>query len=102
MGNKIPIKGVIETKFGADPEGTTIQRLPYLGIHPINCHQTQSLGRYQQEPADRSLIELSPVRLCQCLANTEVDAHSHQLDGAQNPQEGAREIHRELKGTEAP
>ena len=55
-GNKIPMEGVTETKFGADTEGMTIQRLPYLGIYPINNHQTQTLGRCQQEPADSSLI----------------------------------------------
>ena len=54
--NKIPIERVTETKFRAEPEGMTIQRLPYLGIHPINNHQTQTLGRCQQESADRSLI----------------------------------------------
>jgi hypothetical protein len=42
-GNKIPMKGVTETKFKADSEGMTIQRLPHLGIHPINNHQTQTL-----------------------------------------------------------
>ena len=42
-GNKIPMDGVIETKFGAETEGMTIQRLPYLGIHPINNHQSQTL-----------------------------------------------------------
>jgi hypothetical protein len=51
-GNKIPMEGVTETKFRAEPEGMTIQRLP----HSINNHKTQSLGRCQQEPADRSLI----------------------------------------------
>ena len=56
MGNKISMEGVTETKFGAEPEGMTIQRLPYLEIHPINNHQTQTLGRSQQEPTDRSLI----------------------------------------------
>jgi hypothetical protein len=56
MGNKIPMEGITETKFGAESEGTTIQRLPHLRIHPINKHQTQILGRSQQEPADRSLI----------------------------------------------
>ena len=56
MGNKIPMDGVTETKFGAEPEGMTIQRLPHLGFYPINNHQTQTLGRCQQEPADRSLI----------------------------------------------
>jgi hypothetical protein len=29
MGNKIPMEGVIETKFGAEMEGRNIQRLPY-------------------------------------------------------------------------
>jgi hypothetical protein len=56
MGNKIPMEGVTETKFRAKPEGTTIQRLPHLGIYPINNHQSQTLGRCQQEPADRILI----------------------------------------------
>ena len=38
MGNKIPMEGVTETKFGAEPEGTAIPRLPHLGIYPINNH----------------------------------------------------------------
>jgi hypothetical protein len=56
MGNKITMKGVTETKFRAQPEGMTIQRLSHLGIHLINNHQTQSLDRCQQEPVDRRLI----------------------------------------------
>jgi hypothetical protein len=36
--NKILIKGVTETRYGADTEGLTIQRLPHLGIHPIYNH----------------------------------------------------------------
>jgi hypothetical protein len=43
MGNKIPIVGVTETKFGVEMEGRTIQRLPYPGIHSIYNHQTQTL-----------------------------------------------------------
>jgi hypothetical protein len=43
MGNKTPIEGVTETKFGVETEGRTIQRLPHKGIHPINNHQTQTL-----------------------------------------------------------
>ena len=39
-GNKIPMKGVTETKFGEETEGKAIQRLPHLGIH---LHQTQTL-----------------------------------------------------------
>ena len=40
MGNKISMEGVTETKFGAEMEGKTIQRLPHPEIHPINNHQT--------------------------------------------------------------
>jgi hypothetical protein len=43
MGNKIPREGVTETKCGAETEEMTIQKLPHLGIHPINNHQTQKL-----------------------------------------------------------
>jgi hypothetical protein len=35
MGNKIPMEGVTEPKFGAEMEGRTIQRMPHLGIHHI-------------------------------------------------------------------
>jgi hypothetical protein len=42
MGNKIPMEGVTEKKFGAEMEGRAIQRLPHLGIHPIISHQTQT------------------------------------------------------------
>jgi hypothetical protein len=78
IGNKTPMEGVTETKFGAEMEEKTIQRLPHPGIHPIYKHRTQALLYIQQDFADRTL-----VRLCQCLANTEVDAHSHLLDGTQ-------------------
>ena len=38
MRNKITMGGVTETKFEAETEGKTIQRLPHLGIHPIYNH----------------------------------------------------------------
>jgi hypothetical protein len=49
------MEGVTETKFRAETEGTTIQRLPHLGIHPINNHKTQTLWQMptracRQEP----------------------------------------------------
>jgi hypothetical protein len=53
---KIPMGGVIATKYGAETEGMTIQRLPHLGIHPIYNHQTKTLCGYQQKLADRNLI----------------------------------------------
>jgi hypothetical protein len=37
------MEGVTETKFGAEMEGRTIQRLLHPRIHPINNHQTQTL-----------------------------------------------------------
>jgi hypothetical protein len=43
IGNKIPMKGVTEAKFGAKMKGWTIQRLPHLEIHPIISHKTQTL-----------------------------------------------------------
>jgi hypothetical protein len=43
MGNKIPMEGVTETKFKAETERRTIQRLPHPGTHPINNHQTQTV-----------------------------------------------------------
>jgi hypothetical protein len=43
VGNKIPMEGVTETKFGAKSKGWMVQRLPHLGIHTIIIHQTQTL-----------------------------------------------------------
>jgi hypothetical protein len=40
IGNNISMEGITETKFGTEPEGMTNQRLPHLGIHPINNHKT--------------------------------------------------------------
>ena len=54
--NKIPMEAVTETKVGAETEGMTIQKLPHLGIHPINNHQTQILLQMPTRAADRSLI----------------------------------------------
>jgi hypothetical protein len=40
MRNKIPMEAVTETKFRAEMEERTIQR---LGTHPIYNHQTQTV-----------------------------------------------------------
>jgi hypothetical protein len=80
------MEGVTETKFGAETEGRTIQRLPHQGIHPINSHQTQIILHMPARFCDGTLIYLSLVRLCQCLANIEVDVHSYLLDGTEGPQ----------------
>jgi hypothetical protein len=96
-GNKIPMEGVIETKFRAEIEEMTIQ-----GIQTINNHKLIYYGRCQQELADMSLIKLSPERLCQCLTNTEVGAHSHPLDRHRVTNEGARESTQGAKGVCSP
>jgi hypothetical protein len=44
MGNKIPMEGVTDTKFGDETERRTIQGLPHLGIYPIYNLQTQISG----------------------------------------------------------
>jgi len=41
-GTKIFIGGAMETKFGAEAEGMTIQRLPHLGIQPIYTYSPQN------------------------------------------------------------
>ena len=42
-GNKLPMGGDTETKYGTETEGKSIQRLLHLGIHPIYRHQTLTL-----------------------------------------------------------
>jgi hypothetical protein len=42
IGNKLPMEGITETKFGAKTKGWTIQRLPHPRIHPIISHQMQT------------------------------------------------------------
>ena len=54
-GNKIPMEGVTETKFRAETEGSTIQRLPHVGIHLMNNQKPRHYCRCQDFP-DRSLI----------------------------------------------
>jgi hypothetical protein len=48
------------------------------------------------------IIRRLEERFCHCLANTEVDAHSHPLDGAQVPNEGTRESTQGAKGVGSP
>ena len=43
IGSEIPMEGVTETKFGAETEGRTIQRLPHQELCPIISHQMQTL-----------------------------------------------------------
>jgi hypothetical protein len=56
IGNKIPTKGVTETKFGAKMKGWTIQRIPDPGIHPIISHQIQTLLHTPEDFAEGTLL----------------------------------------------
>jgi hypothetical protein len=56
MGKKIPMEGVTETKFRQSLKERPSRDFPTWRSTPINNHQTQSLGRCQHQPADRSLI----------------------------------------------
>ena len=51
-GNKIPMKGATETKFGAETEGMTIQWLPHLG----NPSHKQSPNPDTMADANKSLL----------------------------------------------
>ena len=55
------------------------------GSIPYTVTKPKNYCGCQQVLADRSLIKLSPERLCQCLTNTEVDALSQPLYLAQGP-----------------
>ena len=85
-GNKIPMDRVTEKMFRAEIKRRAIQRLPHLGFIPYTITKPRHYCVCQQVLAERGLIMLSPERLFQCLANTEVDAHSHPLDRAKGPQ----------------
>jgi hypothetical protein len=66
MGNKIIVEGVTETKFGAETEERTIQKLSHPGIHPIYNHQTQTLlhmpARFCWKDPDKAVsCEAMPV-----------------------------------------
>jgi hypothetical protein len=87
------------TKSGAETERKTIQRLPHLGIHPTYRHQPQKSWGCQEVLADKSLIQLSPERLCQIMTNTEADAHSQPLGlSTGNPMKELGKGLKELKG----
>jgi hypothetical protein len=78
----------------------TIQRLPYLGIDPINNHQTRQMPARTcwQEPYTAVSCEALPVPgkyISGC--SPVIHWMKHKV-----PNEGTREIPRELKGIEAP
>jgi hypothetical protein len=55
-GNKIPIEGVTETKFRANTEEMTIQRMPAWRFIPYTTTKPRHYCGNQQGLADRILI----------------------------------------------
>ena len=100
IGNKIPLKGVAETKFGAKMKGWTIQRLPHPGVHPIISHQTLTLFH-------------TPARFCWKDPDIAVSCEALPVPGKYRsrcsqssigwntglPMEELEKVHKELKGS---
>ena len=63
----------METKSGVETEGKATQRLPYLGIHPINSHQTRHYYGRHEVYSKRSMPWLSPME--------ELDGSPEELKG---------------------
>jgi hypothetical protein len=55
-GGKLPMGEVTETKYGAETEGKTIQRLPHLRSIPYTVTKCRHYYGCLQVLADRSLI----------------------------------------------
>jgi hypothetical protein len=49
IGNKIPMEGVTETKFGVETEGRTIQRLPHQESIPYTTTKPRHYCICQQD-----------------------------------------------------
>ena len=100
--NKIPMEGVTETKFGAEMEGKTIQRLPHPGIHPIYNHQTQTLLHIPervcwQDPDIAFLWDYAKAWQIQKWMLTVIYWMEHRA-----PNEGARESTQDAEGVCSP
>jgi len=72
----------METKFGAETKGMTIQSLLQLGVQPTYIQPSNfvNINEAKKYMLDRSLIQLSPERLSQSKTNTEANASSKPLN----------------------
>jgi hypothetical protein len=80
MGKKIPFLGRAGVVHAFNPCTWESEADGFLSSRPA--------WSTKRVPGQPGLYRetLSHMRLCQCLANTEVDAHSHSLDGTQSTQ----------------
>jgi hypothetical protein len=83
------MEGLTETKYGTETEVMTTQSVPHLDspshIQPPNSDITVNANKSLLKGALLTVL-MYPESLHQCLTKTEVDTHSHPLDGAQSPQ----------------
>jgi hypothetical protein len=63
---------------------------PTWGSFPHADTKPRHYCRCQKVLGDRSLIQLSPERLCQILTNTDAEAHSHNQTKHRDPNGGVR------------
>jgi hypothetical protein len=82
--DKVRMEGATETKFGAEMEGWTIQRLPHLEIHPIIIHQTQTLLHM-------------PPRFCWQDPDITVSCEAMSVPGTGSPMKDLEKVPKELK-----
>ena len=80
----------------------TSRDCPTWGSIPYTVTKLKHYCGFQKVLPDRSLIKLSPERLCQCLTNTEMDALSHPWTEHRVPNEGARERTQGAEGVCSP
>jgi hypothetical protein len=85
-GNKLLTGGNTETRCGAERLKERPHRdCPTWGSTPYTVTKPGHYCGCWEVLADRSLIRLSPERLCHSLTNTEADACSQPLDWARCP-----------------
>ena len=101
-GNKILTVAIKELKCGAETEGKAMQRLPYLGIHPINSHQTLTLLWTTRSAYQKEHVMVVSGGACQSLTHTEADASSQPLVWGGSLMEELEGGPEELKGFTAP
>jgi hypothetical protein len=84
-GTKYPLKELQRQSLEMRQKEEPSRDCPTQGSIPYTTTKPRDYCICQQDFADSTLTKLPLVRICKCLANTEVDDHSHLLDGTQGP-----------------
>jgi hypothetical protein len=79
-GTKYPLEEIQRQCLGQNLKERLSFDCPTWGSIPYRVTKLRHYCGCQQVLTDRSLLYLSPERLCQCLTNTEVDADCHPFD----------------------